>query len=113
MEVSLQILSNLSFSQLRPLHIISRSWKTFIEENEASIYRNAAFKAGFISSPDGSLSDAKKYAENALRNVVGWKEICKCDSCLVFAWMAIFLNGNQAGDDWKWRGAGLEKLSHP
>ncbi|KAF9467619.1 hypothetical protein BDZ94DRAFT_1248558 [Collybia nuda] len=76
-EVSLLILSNLTVSQLRCLHLVCRSWKVFLEVNEASVYRNAAFKAGFIISQDESLLHAKEYAQKALRDVAGWKDYCR------------------------------------
>lgn len=79
-EVSLHVLSNFSFLQLRILPLVCRSWEAFIKVNETSIHRNAAFKAGFISSPDELLADAKKYARKVLQDVTGWKEYCQYTS---------------------------------
>jgi hypothetical protein len=85
-ELVLWTLAFLPLNSLSILPIVSRYWKEFFEENESSIYHNAAIFHQFVLSPTMLFTDLWTiYSERSLIDVHGWKSFCKgfvqCFSC--------------------------------
>jgi len=78
-DVVLQILSFSRLPVLANLHSVSKSWKSLIEEHEASIYRNAAYLHAFIQARNVSLEETVGRLQGDLWTqdpVRSWREFC-------------------------------------
>jgi hypothetical protein len=95
-ELSLLILSHLPLSTLSAVQRINHYFSTFVDENESTVYRNAAWVEGWVPSPQTQLGELRVadnqsaeeddrmrealYSRRAMRGVRSWKEFCTCDS---------------------------------
>lgn len=81
-ELVFHTLSYLSIRSLEALRGLSREWSALFTEHEAYIYRNAAFKHGFISAANATLDDAVKVGKPFLSDSEpgSWSALCRSSS---------------------------------
>lgn len=76
-ELVLDILGWLPIDTIRTLNLVCKHVRDFIEINEDIIYRDAAFRLGYIPSKDFALEDmARLYSPRIMRYVSTCKELC-------------------------------------
>jgi len=66
-EVLLEIIQWLPFGTVGSLSALSKSWSTFMETNESSIYHNMSKRYGYIPKGDSNPADPPE----------GWKAWCE------------------------------------
>lgn len=77
-EISTDILSYSRIQSFYSFHLVSRHWATFFQVNESTLYHNAAFQHGFISSKGLSFEDAIGEPQNEnLDSPSSWKSFCE------------------------------------
>ena len=76
-EIQLKVLSYCHIQTILSVQATSKAWKTFIDENENSIYHSAAIVHRFIQ-PDETLDEVQlTHPGRWLDDVEGWKDLCE------------------------------------
>lgn len=76
-EILLNILSHCQIQTVHNIGLLSKPWKTFIDENESIVYYRAAIVHHFVE-PEQTLGNVHaQYPGPWLKNIEGWKELCK------------------------------------
>ena len=75
-EIILYILRYLPLPALSSLRQTSKAWNQQFTENEAYIYRNAAYLHDFIMAPEESFQDAISAGGPTVEGVASWYILC-------------------------------------
>ena len=75
-EILLYVLKYLPLPALGSFKQTSKQWTQYFVDNEAYIYRNAAYLHSFISTPEESLQDAITTCGPTVEGVTSWYNLC-------------------------------------
>ena len=82
-ELVIIIISYLPLTSITRLYRVNRQWHEFLDLNENSVYRNAAWREGWLINPQMLLEDLDQindirssYSRRSVRNVSDWKGFC-------------------------------------
>lgn len=76
-EIILRILADCYLQAILNGRLVSRKWKSYIDENESTVYHSAAILHRFIE-PEQTLDTAHNTHPGAwLDDVDTWKKLCK------------------------------------
>ena len=76
-ELLFHILKYLPLKSLGALKQTSKQWNQRFAEHEPYVYRNVAFRHGFIPSTEMTLEEAVERARAAVKDISTWTEFCE------------------------------------
>ncbi|KAH9487465.1 hypothetical protein JR316_0001541 [Psilocybe cubensis] len=98
-ELSLLILSYLPLSSIRSLILTNTEWAAFVDQNQSTVYRNAAAVEGYIEAsakfvyvdevvahPEGKRDNRRSYSQHSMKGVEGWRSFCQRRKLVERSW---------------------------
>lgn len=89
-ELVIIVISYLPLTSITRLQRVDRQWQQFLKQNQNAVYRNAAWREGWIPSPETLLDELDDpgqrsyYSKRAMRGVLDWKDFCTWLSSFFF-----------------------------